>query len=207
MIISRPTHPSPIATLVIAILLMVTPVVAGAEPTPTPKPSPTPVKGKKSLADAAREINANKPTPTGKKSIVIDNEKVAENADKGLVTTASPNRNSSLSGSINDGEREMTEEEKKEYWRGQYRDQLQLIADLEAEIAALDLEIPKLWNDFYAWDDPVYRDGVIKPRLDEALLKREELEKRLEEERPKPPKILDQARRDGALPGWFRDLK
>ena len=39
------------------------------------------------------------------------------------------------------------------------------------EIERLESEIPKLQTDFYRWDDPAYRDGVIKPKLDAALVR------------------------------------
>ena len=79
------------------------------------------------------------------------------------------------------------------------------MADITIE--ELDKEIPALWNQFYSWDDPAYRDGVIKVKLDRALARRKELEERLAVEEEALPKILDEARRDGALPGWFRGLR
>jgi hypothetical protein len=96
--------------------------------------------------------------------------------------------------------------ERRAYWRDRYQKQLEMVASIERQIEVLDREIPGLWRDFYAWDDPMYRDGVIKPKLDEALGRRQRLEERLKEEQARVPIIIDGARRDGSTPGWFRGL-
>ncbi len=195
---ARRRRPGRVGPFALALLLA---CVAGAEPTPTTTPTPTPASGKKSLAEAARAINS-QPTPA-RTSIVITNETVAANAGKGRVTTAKPSTDSAPAPVTAAAD----VDPKREQWRQTYQDQLQVIAVIEAEIAALDLEIPKLWSDFYAWDDPAYRDGVIKTSLDAAMARRDELRKQLTVEKEKPAKIIAEARRDGALPGWFRDLK
>ena len=64
----------------------------------------------------------------------------------------------------------------------------------------------KLTDDFYSRDDPAYRDGVVKPKLDQSLRRREELERQLAQEEPVLEQIKVDARRDGADPGWFREL-
>jgi hypothetical protein len=99
------------------------------------------------------------------------------------------------------------EAEKRRYWRALYEKQLKLVHTLEQQIDVLNREIPGLWRDFYARDDPAYRDGVIKPKLDEALSRWERMTGQLENERAKLPKIREDARRDGAKPGWFRGLE
>ena len=105
------------------------------------------------------------------------------------------------------GEDEPAEQDKKrEYWRNTYRAQQKLIEELQNRIEELDAEIPRLWNQFYAWDDPAYRDSVIKPELDAKLKERERLAERLPREREKLDEIVRDARRDGAQPGWFRNL-
>jgi hypothetical protein len=93
------------------------------------------------------------------------------------------------------------------HWRQTYTQQLERIAAIERQIADLDYQIPGLWNDFYSRDDPAYRDGVIKPKLDRALVRRDELAKQLEDERPKLQQIKEDARKDGAEPGWFRGIQ
>lgn len=99
------------------------------------------------------------------------------------------------------------EAEQSRYWRGLYEQQLDLLRSMREQIDALDREIPALWRDFYARDDPMYRDGVIKPKLDQALEQRQRLEERLGQEQERLPEILEHARRAGAKPGWFRGLE
>ena len=85
-----------------------------------------------------------------------------------------------------------------------YQHQLELITSIQKQIEFLDNEIPGLWRDFYSWDDPFYRDGVIKPQLDEAMENRQKLEVDLQEAQAGLDKIQADARQDGAEPGWFR---
>jgi hypothetical protein len=191
--------------------------LSGAEdPTPTPAPTrtptPTPTSPPQTVAEAARRARAAAEvasTPT-RTPIVISNENLAELAARGHlteVTSTSQNTPPDAGNTAGESSREDQAESKKAYWRGRYKAQKDVVEAIKAEIADLDTEIPGLWNQFYAWDDPAYRDGVIKVRLDEALARREELAKQLPEEEAKLPEILGEARRDGALPGWFRDLK
>ncbi len=191
-------------------LLSASAALAGDQrPTPTPVPADSP----RSLADIAGKITLRKPQAGGR-SITITNENLSSYAEKGGITTAAGSSSKPAPSTVGqvpggrpgDGRREMGEEHKKQYWRNQYIRQKQLIEDLKRRIDELNSEIPALWNQFYAWDDPSYRDGVIKPKIDTKLKEVEELKKRLPEEEKKLPEILEKARRDGALPGWFRDL-
>jgi len=193
-----------INAIVLAVLGVVcVPVgVGAAEPSPTPTPAAT-------------------RTP-----IVITNENLADYAAQGHVTSA----DSATSGSAAAATRRpvhrttgsdvskrvedavvdaprLAEEEKKNYWRSRYEQQLDLVASMEDQIAVLDREIPGLWRQFYAWDDPAYRDGVIKVQLDAALQRSERLKDQLEVERAHLGEIRNAARKDGAQPGWFRGLE
>ncbi len=185
-------------------------LAGGQRPTPTPVPTRSPSR---SLADIAGKIRLKRPG-TGTRSVTITNENLSSYAEKGGITTAArPSSKPAPStggqvpgGGPGGGRREMGEEHKKQYWRNQYIRQKQLIEDLRRRIDELNSEIPALWNQFYARDDPSYRDGVIKPKIDRKLKEIEELKKRLPQEEKKLSEILEKARRDGALPGWFRDL-
>ena len=137
--------------------------------------------------------------------IVISNDNLAGYAAKGKLATVSSTGAPPPPAAASSGP-DQAALSKKEMWRALYVEQQDLVQSMEQEIVRLDSEIPALWNQFYAWDDPAYRDGVIKPKLDEALANRERLEKDLAAARDKLPEILEQARRDGAQPGWFRDL-
>jgi hypothetical protein len=167
------------------------------------EPSPTPALG---MAKA----DGQKPERT---PIVIDNETLRKYADQGRVTSVERPSSSRASGTgvtaLGGGMgRDSSNEDaaKRRYWRELYQQQLDLVQSLEQQIEILDREIPGLWRDFYARDDPMYRDGVIKPKLDEALARREQIEEQLGEEREQLPKIRENARRNGAQPGWFRGL-
>jgi hypothetical protein len=173
---------------------------------------PTPVPDKTS--------SSKKPT-----AVVITNENLAEYAEKGHITAVTtrsgdsktsparpvPDVKWSRDSTAEDGSAESRveagEKDRRQYWRDQYMEQLRLIEAMEAQIEALDLEIPQLWRQFYALDDPMYRDGVIKPRLDQALEDRQRIEEDLTGARAEIPAIVEAARRDGAKPSWFRGLQ
>lgn len=168
------------------------------------------------------------PTPTPavtRTPIVITNENLADYAAKGHVTSAESATSGSAASSsrrpvhrnpgsdsakrvddaVADAPR-LADEEKRNYWRSRYEQQLDLVASIEQQIAVLDREIPGLWRQFYAWDDPAYRDGVIKVQLDQALARSERLKGQLVTERANLTEIQNAARKDGAQPGWFRGL-
>jgi len=186
-------------------------------PTPTPRPSasPTPTarpEGGRTLAGVAKDT-ALKGGESGK-PIVISNENLAEMAEQGSVTSVTKG------GTAADGRRPVRQgsdvtvveadpehaDERERYWRNRYRTQVELVTSLQRQIETLDQQIPGLWTDFYSRDDPAYRDGVIKPRLDAALAQRQSLDEQLAAARPRLDEIKDQARRDGGEPGWFRGL-
>jgi hypothetical protein len=96
---------------------------------------------------------------------------------------------------------------KREYWRNQYLKGQQDLAKAESDLTLIDEEIPRLWNVFYSTDDPAYRDREIKPRLNAVINQRETAVTRIDGARTALLQILGDAKRDGALPGWFRDIK
>jgi len=167
------------------------------------------------LSDVAKNTKLGGRGDAGQ-GLVITNENLAAFAEKGTLTFVEdpkkqPGTRAARPGASDldpdfpdDGLSPSDEQSKKNFWRGKYEAQLRMVEGIEARIAELDLEIPGLWTKFYSWDDPAYRDGVIKVALDEAVANRDRLEKQLVEEQAKLPKIRDDARRDGALPGWFR---
>jgi hypothetical protein len=185
-------------------------VFAGAADDPTPTPTPAP-QGDRSLSDVAGEIKLDKSAAGEKGPIVISNENLSDIAGKGRVTEVTregpiqPKRGLADvqgEGAQIEGEAPGYGEtlEKKQYWQAVYSQQIELIKDM------LDLEIPGLWRDFYSWDDPAYRDGVIKPKLDKALAQRQKLEVDMQQAEGKLNEIKQQARKDGGQPGWFRGI-
>jgi hypothetical protein len=193
-------------------LILAVPIGAiGAEPTPTP----TPKKTARSLSDVAGDIKLNKGATSKDGGIVISNQNISSYAGKGRITEVTKNApqaqgrvlsEGSAAGGAADGQSAETaaNQERKQYWQSTYQHQLDLVASIQKQIEFLDNEIPGLWRDFYSWDDPFYRDGVIKPQLDEAMANRQKLEVDLQEAHARLEEIQADARRDGAEPGWFR---
>ncbi len=197
-------------TLLLGMALALTALIAaGDEPTPTPTPAPTPSPTAGSETAAGEQAAAKGEPPRNTPGIVISDQNLAELAAKGHLTmvTGTGAAQGDAGAAPGPPPANPSEERAREYWRGRYAEQKALIQSLKSEIADLDVRIPGLWNQFYTWDDPVYRDGVIKPDLDAAINKRKELEQRLVTEEPKLNGILSEARQAGALPGWFRDLQ
>jgi hypothetical protein len=178
------------------------------------------------VAAAAASARAADPTPTPAPSrtpIVITDDNLADYAAQGHLTTADSTAankanerrpvhrsGSGASPRIEDavaGADALATDEKRQYWRRRYQQQLELIASIEDQIGILDREIPGLWRDFYAWDDPAYRDGVIKVQLDAALARSERLKQQLGTEREQLTSIRTEARKAGAEPGWFRGIE
>ena len=185
---------------------------AGEEPTPTPTPTPG-TASDASLSDVAGGIELNKDAAGADGGIVISNENLATYAEHGRLTevTRPAESRRGLADVSGDGaqiEGEIGDfaatTEKKNYWQSRYERQLERIRQIREQIDVLDLQIPGLWRDFYAWDDPAYRDGVIKPKLDQAVAQRQKLESDLQTAETGLATIKQQARRDGAQPGWFR---
>jgi hypothetical protein len=195
--------------LIGVVVLFGTVAFSADEPTPTPRPA-----GGQSLADVAKDkkLKGDTADKSGG-SIVITNENLSDFASKGGLTTAKPGTQPATRG-VHTGsnvrviDSETSEQNKrKAYWQQKYSQQLDRIAAIKRQIEELDLEIPALWNEFYARDDPMYRDGVIKPRLDRSLERRDQLAALLLKEEPKLAEIKEQARKDGGEPGWWREIK
>ncbi len=184
-------------------------LLAGPTATPTPTPSPivvlrnapgprAPVQGE-SLAEVARRIKLRLPTD---KPRVLTNESVKQLSEGVELTTARPFEGKPQPA----GGTAALPDEKQAYWQRKYQEARAAIARWEAEVKRLEGEVNRLEREFYARDDPAYRDGVIKPAWDRALVDLRNARKQLEDSRLRPDQVLDEARRDGALPGWFRGL-
>lgn len=125
----------------------------------------------------------------------IEEEREAEGAEVAEAVTAPAG-----------GEGETPPEAEPElYWRRRVRDArlrwraaVEQVTELEESAAAL------RW-DFYATDDPFYRDSQIKPAWDRALAQLEVARQSAEFEHESLQLILEDGRRAGALPGWLRE--
>jgi len=193
-----------------SLLVAAAPAAFAADPTPTP----TPHRPARSLSDVAGSIELNKGAASKDGGIVISNHNLSTLAGKGRITEVTKSKPTPQGRVVSDGTAGgaagspyadvAAMEDRKHYWQAVYQQQLDLVTSIQKQIDFLDNEIPGLWRDFYAWDDPFYRDGVIKPQLDEAMANREKLEGDLQEARTRLEEIQDEAARDGAEPGWFR---
>jgi hypothetical protein len=190
---------------VVLLVLLAAPPPA-ATPTPTPRLNILLSKQQDqgaaptgSLADVAKRIKLK--LPEGQ-SRVITNDSVKQLSQGVELTTGKPGGPAApapVGGT--------QESPKKAIWQQRYRDAVNRVAALEAEVTRLEGESARLEREFYAHDDPYQRDGVIKPAWDKAVNDLRQAQADLAEARTKPDEIMDAARRDGALPGWFRGLE
>ncbi len=165
------------------------------------------------LGEAARQIRLR--WPEGHKTL-ITNKNLTVFSRQGGLTTVVPSQSGTNAGPVSSpggarnpvpaGTTGSGKLSKKALWQKRYRSLLMRIALLKTRIKRLDAAIPRLWNTFYAWDDPAYRDGVIKPKLDTALAQRQKLKAALRREEAALPRFLDQARRHSIPPGWLREV-
>ena len=89
-------------------------------------------------------------------------------------------------------------------WKSMMSSARGAVANLESRIVSLQSQANKLANDFYAWDDPAYRDGVIKPAWDQALAALEQAKDSLPDAKQRIADIEEEARKAGVPPGWLR---
>jgi hypothetical protein len=181
-----------------------------------PTPTATPTAPGTTLSDVAGGIKLNKDAVEGQVGgIVISNENLSQIAGKGRVTEVTTTKTvkgrrdlSEVSGDgagiQGEADDYAEKQAKKQYWQAQYQRQIEIVQSIRKQIDILDNEIPGLWRQFYTWDDPFYRDGVIKPKIDKAMADRQKLEVDLQAANAEISRIQQESRRDGAEPGWFR---
>ena len=207
------------------VFVLLAPIALAADstvsPTPTPRPRlsggfgrprSTPVPASQpsgqTLHDVVRAAEESKQPKEQKSGVAITNKTLVTDPNKGRLTTSAARvapltpRAPQVSAPTpvpegpGPGEAE---------WRERARAARKRVEDARERIRQLEAETKKLENDFYAWDDGQYRDGVIKPAWDR---KREELEtskKELEEAERDLADLPEKARKAGALPGWIRE--
>ncbi len=192
------------------VLLVFLAAQAAAHPPPTPTPTPVPrlnILSRSSseapgptgsLSDTAKGIKLKLPEGQPR---VINNQTVKQLAEGVELTTTK-----GTGGPVYAPPGEAQASSKKAMWQQRYRAAVSRVAELEAEIRRLEGEAGRLERDFYAYDDPAQRDGVIKPAWDRAVSDLRKAQADLAEARNRPEEVLNEARRDGALPGWFRGL-
>jgi hypothetical protein len=190
------------------VLLLILAVAPPPAPTPTPTPRVNILLSKESdqaaaptgsLSDVAKRIKLK--LPEGQ-SRVITNDSVKQLSQGVELTTGKPLGGAAPAPATGS----TSESSKKAMWQQRYRDAVTRVSSLEAEVTRLEGECGRLERDFYARDDPAQRDGVIKPAWDKAVNDLHKAQADLAEARTKPEEVMEAGRRDGALPGWFRNV-
>ncbi len=171
-------------------------------PRSTAVPSPTPsVSSRQSLAEYAGSRPLQRSSSGKKKSIVITDENLRDWASGKELTSVTRETSKSPA-----PEFDLETEAPRVVWRERVQQSLRVVRDLESETSALESEIAGLWKLFYACDEPDERVQRLGPRLKQRIGRQRELSVELEDARVDLQKLLADARRNGALPGWFRDL-
>ena len=171
----------------------------------TPAVAETPAPGR-SLAETVEKARKRKEQ---KAAVTITNETLVTDPKKGRLTTSVPRPTSPAP---TPGLEQLAptpavpdEASAEVYWRERMHSARSRVEELRERIRRFEGESKKLENDFYSWDDGMYRDGVIKPAWDQ---KREELEtarRDLEQAEKELSELPEKARKAGALPGWLRE--
>jgi hypothetical protein len=91
------------------------------------------------------------------------------------------------------------------YWRTVARDARLAWRAADDRITELEREVARLRHEFYATDDPHYRDGEIKPSWDRAALELEQAKLRVKDLELQVDRVLESGYQAGALPGWLRE--
>lgn len=92
-----------------------------------------------------------------------------------------------------------------EYWRNRVLDIRTLWRQSLDRMEVLESDIGRLRTEFYAEDDPFYRDAQIKPAWDQALIELEDARRDAETSQRDLEDAMEEGRRAGALPGWLRE--
>lgn len=205
----------------ITLLMSLTLLASNAKPTPTPTPSPeaTPapainvllrktggsgVPRGQDLSEVAKKIKlrlpADQPRRLTNDSIKVLSEGVELTQTKARPAGSSTGVEESSSGVA------QSDDDKQRFWVELYQAARGYVLGLEQLVPQLDGEVNRLRTAFYSTDDFGTRDGVIKPAWDKALADWQQAKADLEEARSLPGQVLDAARHDDALPGWFRGL-
>jgi exonuclease VII small subunit len=174
-----------ISAVLYSVWLAAPPAAAADPPRPTPRPG--------SLAAYAAKITLDRSAlGDGVDHLILTNDSVAGIAAGGSITlgslTPAGGKRSNVSGTANDSERSR--------WQAAHRKQRQVIATLERQRAKLEIEIDQL--------EDLSLTAKVMARLDRAESKLRHLDEEIARQREALARIVRDARRHGAEPGWFR---
>jgi hypothetical protein len=181
--------PGRVAAIVAIVAITVS--LSSATGSGTDQPQPTPRPG--TLGAYARTVTLDRSAlgdQTGR--LVLTNGKVERIGDGASITL----------GSVETAKRVVSKPSKaadsaaRERWRSAHQKQRRVIADLERRLSLIEIEIDHI------------EDQRLTPktlaRLDRAESKRRHLEQEIARAREALARIVRDARREGAEPGWFR---
>lgn len=159
-------------------------------------------------AAAAREKRRREGRPRA--TLVIDNDNLAAFAAGGQVTvmapgTAAPPAGESATGAEAGAAPAEAGPRDEAYWRDRARDLRTRWADAAREVERLEDRAAQLRWDFYAEDDPYYRDERIKPEWDRALDELRRARQDVRAYREDLAELIEEGHQAGALPGWLRE--
>jgi hypothetical protein len=137
-------------------------------------------------------------------AIVVTDDNLAQHAEGGKLTfsndpVVTEDRTNELY------ETSALRADQEAYWRARVRSKRQEWADKVTEIFALEQRASDLRIQFYAADDPFYRDTRIKPEWDRTLdniVRARRTAYQLEQE---VSDVVSEGARVGAYPGWLDD--
>lgn len=184
-----PQHSGLSRRLISAVLVFAWFTTASGSAADPPRPTPRPG----SLAAYAERTTLDRSVlGDGTGRLILTNESVAGIATGGSITlgtvTPAGAEKSKASNAANDSERSR--------WQAAHRKQQRVIAVLERHRAKLEIEIDQIDNQGLT--------AKIMARLDLLEAKLQQLDRDVAAERAKLARIVRDARRRGAEPGWFR---
>ena len=161
----------------------------------------------RTLMDAAIEERRRRET-AAPAQIVITDKNLHEFATGELTvveTDGSVETDTKSAATVESSSAPTEDDDPEAYWRGRIRRARQNWASTVEEIAHLEERIGTLRQQFYAADDPYDRDTRIKPSWDLALERLDDARAASERFRAEVDRVLEEGRRQGALPGWLRE--
>ena len=181
-----------VPTAVVGAALIAAAAAANDQPRPRPTPAP------RTLAAVAGKISLDRGHLASEgESLVISDHNLGELASQGRLTVAGATAAEPRTPLEPAADRREVEKER-EHWRGLYRKQVESIAKLEERRQLLLVDVDQL--------EGRRQTPSTVLRLEKTEKRLELLEHRIAEERTQLDRIVDQARRHGAQPGWFRGL-
>jgi hypothetical protein len=164
--------------------------MASAAGLPADQPRPTPRPG--TLGAYAREVTLDRSAlgqPSGR--VVLTNDTVVGVCEGASITLGAVTMDGLDAPKATRGDNA-----ERTRWRAAHRRQQRVIADLEERMSVLEIEIHHI-------EDQRLTPKILA-RLDRAEAKRRHLEHEIRRARDELARIVRDARRHGAEPGWFR---